>query len=106
MLLASKITRLHQPRWPAELGSEGPEPYLYAGDRIELRDGFAEVLFYNGASVILQGPTRFQVTSPSSGRLDAGRLTALVPTKAVGFAIRSPCMDVVDHGHVLHELLT
>jgi hypothetical protein len=97
-LAVAKITRLHEPQWAAEEGRRASDQVLVAGDRIDLSRGFAEILFYNGAAVILQGPCLFQVSSSGSGRLDEGRLTAVVPRKAAGFSIRSPCMNVVDLG--------
>lgn len=96
--VVAKITRTHEAKWHTPAATGAPNGHLHAGDRLELREGYVEVLFYNGASVIVQGPADFRVVSPGSGNLEHGQLTALVPEKAAGFSIRTPCSNVVDLG--------
>lgn len=96
--VVAKITRTHAAKWKGISADDEQEVYLKAGDRIDLREGFADILFYNGASVIVQGPSLFQVDSPSAGRLEEGQLTAVVPDKSKGFSIRSPSTTVIDLG--------
>lgn len=80
-------------------GGEGPQ----AGDslppgRWKLASGIAELEFYNGASVILQGPADLEITSADGGILHAGKLRAQVPEHARGFTITSPDVKLVDLG--------
>ncbi|MDA0350536.1 MAG: hypothetical protein O3C20_24425, partial [Verrucomicrobia bacterium] len=80
-------------------GGKQPEP----GDSIppghwKLSSGSAELEFYNGASVILQGPADLEIVSADGGILHAGKLRAQVPEHAHGFTITSPDVKLVDLG--------
>ena len=65
---------------------------------VQLQSGLAEIRFSSGASIVLQGPARCQLESPSSVRLLHGRLSASVPERAIGFSVRTPLANVVDLG--------
>ena len=65
---------------------------------LKLISGLAELRFASGALVVLQGPTECVLESPSHLRLGRGRLSANVPTEAVGFSVRTPVAAVVDLG--------
>jgi ferric-dicitrate binding protein FerR (iron transport regulator) len=65
---------------------------------LRLRSGFAHVVFYSGARVVIEGPAEFQIISPNSASCRIGRLTAEVPPQARGFRIATPDMDVTDLG--------
>ena len=67
-------------------------------ERFELSDGFAEILFYNDAVVLVQAPAVFELESGSQMKLISGRLTSNVPPTAVGFTVRTPGGSVVDYG--------
>jgi hypothetical protein len=60
--------------------------------------GIARLDFANGVSVTLQGPAVFEVLTANGARLHSGILTAYVPESAVGFAIHTPTLEVVDLG--------
>jgi hypothetical protein len=66
--------------------------------RLRLKSGFAQVEFYSGATVILEGPADFQLISPKEAYCARGRLRATVPAQAQGFTIGSPQCDLVDRG--------
>ena len=65
---------------------------------LHLERGLAQIEFYNGATVILEGPAEFQLVSRSEAYCSSGKLRALVPPQARGFTIRSPKLDLVDRG--------
>ncbi len=65
---------------------------------VQLQSGLAEIRFSSGASIVLQGPARCELESPSSVRLLHGRLSASVPERAIGFSVRTPLANVVDLG--------
>ena len=65
---------------------------------LHLESGLAQIEFYNGATVILEGPAEFQLVSRSEAYCSSGKLRALVPPQARGFTIRSPKLDLVDRG--------
>lgn len=67
---------------------------------LRLKSGLAQVVFYSGARVVIEGPAELQIISPSEASCRAGRLTAEVPPQARGFQIRTPQMNVTDLGTV------
>lgn len=66
--------------------------------RLRLESGLAQIVFYNGARVALEGPTEFSLVSSTEAQLTRGRLTAEVPPEARGFRVASPRLDVRDLG--------
>jgi hypothetical protein len=65
---------------------------------LRLDHGLVEVRFRSGASVVLEGPSAFELLSVNSARLLKGRLAARVPEPARGFEIFTPEGRVVDLG--------
>lgn len=66
--------------------------------RLRLQSGLAQVVFYNGARVVIEGPAELQIVSSSEAVCPAGKLTAEVPPQARGFRVTSPQMEVTDLG--------
>jgi hypothetical protein len=66
--------------------------------RLVLKAGYARIEFYNGATVILEGPAEFRLVSRDEGYCARGKLRATVPAQAQGFRIGSPTVDLVDRG--------
>lgn len=65
---------------------------------LRLESGLAQIVFYSGARVVVEGPAEVQIVSPSEASCRSGRLTADVPPQARGFRIGTPQMDVTDLG--------
>src|SRR5207248_3774919 len=65
---------------------------------LRLKSGFAHIQFYSGATVILEGPAEFWLTSRTAAYCASGKLRAKVPPQAQGFTIGTPTVDVVDRG--------
>jgi hypothetical protein len=65
---------------------------------LHVKSGILQVEFSRGARVVLEGPADFCLTSDNSGKLTRGRLTAVVPEPAHGFAVQTPEFTAVDHG--------
>jgi hypothetical protein len=79
--------------------SAQPTPGMrLATNTLDLNSGLAEVRFASGAVMIVQGPARFRIRSNNAVDLDAGRLTAVVPAGAHGFAVHTPSATAVDLG--------
>ncbi len=93
------VTSASDAKWLSAQPSfrEGPHD-LRVGEWLELASGVATVTFDSGAQVLLQGPTRFVGLTSNSGRLERGRLTALVPRRAIGFAVTTPTAVIEDLG--------
>lgn len=65
---------------------------------LKLKRGLAQIEFYQGARVTLEGPAAFELVSASEARCTQGKLSAHVPPQARGFRIQTPRGTVVDLG--------
>jgi len=65
---------------------------------LRLKSGLAQIVFYSGARVVIEGPTDFQLVSPNEALCQSGRLIAEVPPQAKGFRVNTPQMNVTDLG--------
>jgi Concanavalin A-like lectin/glucanases superfamily/FecR protein len=65
---------------------------------LRLESGLAQVVFYSGTRVVIEGPTELQLVSPVEAVCPAGRLLLEVPPPARGFRLRTPQLNVVDLG--------
>jgi hypothetical protein len=65
---------------------------------LRLESGLAQVVFYSGARVVIEGPTELQLVSPNEAVCPIGRLLADVPAPARGFRLKTDHLDVVDFG--------
>lgn len=67
---------------------------------LRLKSGLAQIVFYSGARVAIEGPAEIQLISPTEILCRIGRLTAEVPPQARGFRVETPQMNVTDLGTV------
>ena len=65
---------------------------------LRLKSGLAQVVFYSGARVVIEGPTELRLISLSEASCRSGRLIAEVPPQAKGFRVSTPQMNVTDLG--------
>ncbi|MEN3941243.1 LamG-like jellyroll fold domain-containing protein [Prosthecobacter sp. SYSU 5D2] len=65
---------------------------------LRLKSGLAQIEFYQGARVTLEGPAQFRLISSSEAYCASGKLSAHVPPQAVGFRIETPKGTIVDLG--------
>jgi len=91
------LTRALDARW-----GQGTQP-LRVGSalepgRLRLESGLAQVVFYSGARVVMEGPTELQLVSPTEAVCPAGRLLAEVPQPTRGFRLKTAQLNVVDLG--------
>ncbi len=85
----------------AQWGAAGEAPRLGAPLEpgwLRLRSGLAQIVFYSGARVVIEGPAEFQIVSPTETSVRNGKLIAEIPPQARGFCVRSPQMNVTDLG--------
>lgn len=71
---------------------------LYRNVPVTLDAGYAEVVFADGAAVIVQAPASFEPTGRNGMRLTAGRITATIPESAHGFTVATAGGLITDHG--------
>ena len=60
--------------------------------------GILQLVYANGAKVLVQAPARFSLIDTQSLRLQSGRLTARAPESASGFTVETPTAQIVDLG--------
>lgn len=65
---------------------------------LRLESGLAQVVFYSGARVVMEGPAELQLVSPTEAVCPAGRLLVEVPEPARGFRLKTDQLEVVDLG--------
>lgn len=76
---------------------ENFEGGLPAGD-YHLKQGITQLHWPSGATAALQGPARFVLKESEVLDLKEGQVGVHVPPGAIGFIVRTPNGDVVDHG--------
>lgn len=96
-IAVAMLTRTVEARWGD--GAEAPR----AGSPLDpgwlhLESGLAQIVFYSGARVVIEGPAEVRLVSPSEAGCRTGRLLAEVPEPARGFRLRTEHLDLVDLG--------
>ncbi|NLE40188.1 MAG: FecR domain-containing protein, partial [Pirellulaceae bacterium] len=75
-----------------------PGSNLFAQQTLAIDKGLVEIQFADGASAVLEAPATFEILGGNAGSLTRGRLAAVVPPEARGFAVETPSAKVVDLG--------
>ena len=65
---------------------------------LRLKSGLAQIVFYSGARLVIEGPAELHIISPSEASCRSGRLTAEAPPQARGFRVSTPQINVTDLG--------
>jgi hypothetical protein len=100
------IADVHAVRWATGPGAAVGD-FLAAGARLELQAGLAEVRYFGGAKVVVEGPATFMVAGPAAGRLAAGRIVAKTDHPAhAPAAAQKPLFTVVTPRGVIDDLGT
>lgn len=91
------VTRLVDVVWDqkedaVEVGSALPPGQL------AIKSGFAQVEFFCGATLIIEGPANLDIKSETLAYVRSGRIRAQVPPAARGFSLEVEDMKVVDLG--------
>lgn len=71
---------------------------ILSAGKLQLEAGLAQIEFYSGACLILEGPVDLELVSANQAICRSGRLRALVPPQARGFSVTSPQFELVDLG--------
>ena len=95
LTVVAAITAEYEAVWDRRPGQD-----LYAGQRLTLTQGFAEVTTARGAVAIIEAPTTIELLDNDNAlRLHAGKLVGICETaSSKGFIVRAPHMDVTDLG--------
>ncbi len=65
---------------------------------LQLASGLAQIRLDNGVSLVVEGPSHFEIQSQNSVSLQLGKITVSVPPNAHGFTIVTPSSRTVDLG--------
>lgn len=81
----------------------GAAPGMRPGDilntgALTLDRGLAQIEFFSGATLLVEGPARFQIVSPWEVTWSHGKARVHVPPAARGFRLLTPGMKLVDLG--------
>jgi len=71
---------------------------LKPGTTLTMTRGLAEIRFRSGATVVLSGPCRLELSHANGAKLLHGKIAARVPESAVGFEVQTPQGKVIDLG--------
>jgi hypothetical protein len=63
-----------------------------------LREGIAQIEFDNHAKVTIESPAEFEIVTGDQIKLNYGRLYAAVPQSAIGFAVGTTSVRIIDLG--------
>ena len=91
------LTRAVDARWSPKAQSLRVGSALEPGS-LHLQSGLAQVVFYSGARLVMEGPTELRLVSANEAVCVSGRVLAEVPTPARGFKLRTGQLSVVDLG--------
>ncbi len=65
---------------------------------IHLSGGLAQIEFYSGATVVIEGEAELEIVSPWEARCHRGRVRVQVPPAAKGFLLHAPGLKLEDLG--------
>jgi len=91
------LTRTVEAQW-AEGNEPPPSGAPLDPGWLRLKSGMAQIVFYSGARIVLEGPAELRLVSPSETFCRTGRLLAEIPEPARGFRVRTEHLDLVDLG--------
>jgi len=97
-IAVAALTAEHDAQWAAF--NLKPGDTLYAGQRLTLKQGFAEITTDRGALAVVEAPATIELMKRGHAlRLHAGKLVAVCETEsAKGFTVHTPTARLVDLG--------
>ena len=91
------LTRTVDARWTPKTHSLRVGSALEPGE-LQLKSGLAQVVFYSGARLVIEGPVELRLVSANEAACVSGRVLAEVPPPARGFRLRTSQLSVIDLG--------
>lgn len=91
------LTRTVDVKWDPRAAPPRVRGALERGT-LRLKSGLAQVVFYSGARMVIEGPAELELVSSMEAVCPRGRLLLEVPPPARGFRLRTPQLNVVDLG--------
>ena len=84
-------------RWPEGMRAYHEGGVLPSG-LLQFEEGVAEIDFFCGATLVIEGPAKLELESDWSARLISGRVRVNVPPAAEGFILKVADSEVIDLG--------
>ncbi|MEM6504576.1 MAG: FecR domain-containing protein [Planctomycetota bacterium] len=92
--IVAMLTAEHDAVWDRRPGDD-----LYAGQRLTLTQGFAEITTHRGAVAILEAPVTIELLDTNALHLHNGQLVGRCRTpSSKGFVVRTAHADIIDLG--------
>lgn len=91
------VRRLFDAAWPAE-SKPHREGDTLGSETFRLQSGTAEIQFYSGATMMVQGPAAISLKSAWEAACSEGVVRMQVPPAARGFKLQAPTTEIVDLG--------
>ncbi len=91
------VRNLFEARWPADQKALGEGESLGA-ETLRLEAGVAEIQFYSGATMVVEGPAEIAFKSAWEATCLEGAVRMRVPPAARGFRLHGPETEIVDLG--------
>jgi hypothetical protein len=66
--------------------------------RLRLEAGLAQIIFYSGARIVVEGPAELQLISQNEAFFHHGRIAVEIPAQARGFLVKTPHITLTDPG--------
>lgn len=66
--------------------------------RLQLTEGFAQIEFFSGASLLVEGAAEIEIISAWEARCLSGKVRVRVPPAARGFRLQTPGVQLIDLG--------
>lgn len=92
-----RIEESYEVVWGDSYDPVGSDNFLDDQERF-LKEGLVKVRMNDGTAVLLEGPVQFKLEQDDLLYLVQGKMTARVPTGAVGFTVHTPSASIVDYG--------
>ncbi len=91
------IEHLFEAGWPADavVRREGE---LLGAEVFRLASGLAEIQFFSGATMTVEGPATISLKSAWEAACHEGKVKMLVPPAARGFKLQAPSTEIIDLG--------
>ncbi len=91
------VARLIDAEW-ADGAPSYSEGETLGADRLEIAGGAAELQFFSGATMSIEGPARISLRSAWEATCEEGAIRMRVPPAARGFKLNAPATEIVDLG--------
>ena len=103
--LVATLVKAKNAQWGSNTLSTAINTRLAEGEHY-LKQGLVQILFDDGAEVLLQAPCKLHLESAGRMSLTSGAISADIPERAIGFEVDTPSGLITDYGTEFGVLAT